>query len=80
MKARVSDGCLRDSRTVYHPRLRRPSTLSGMRPTPQLWHLASLTSPQIHWRAGIGNLVAHTALPPPAPYYVEEVRYGIPIW
>ena len=46
MKARVSDGCLRDSRTIYHPRPRRPSTLSRYETYPQLWPWPRLRRPR----------------------------------
>jgi hypothetical protein len=80
MKARLTSLVI----FAIHPRPRRPSTLGGMRPTPQLCHpgLAYVAPGPIVARR-VENRPAYVtvpALPPPAPYHVEEVRYGIPIW
>ena len=62
MKARVSDGCLRDSRTIYHPRPRRPSTLSRYETYPQLW-LPRLRRPRTDSCTGTHRAAANVARP-----------------
>ena len=64
MKARVSDGCLRDSRTIYHPRPRRPSTLSGMRPTRSCGTWPRLRRPRTDSCTGTHRAAANVARPP----------------